>query len=521
MIIKILGSQSSFRGVSYNEDKIAEGKSESLVAENFVFPEGTEPTKADYINYLKYHSSSNTKVKDKQFHAVISAKGSEKTPKQLVEYAKKYLEKMGYGNNPYLIYFHNDTNNNHVHMVSTRIDSNGKKISDSFEKVRSQEILREFGIDYGKHASSVLEWARSYSITTPGQFISLLGTKEISAKQKGDEVSVYYQGKLLDAIPVKELVNSKPNSKKSLAQYSQIVGKYSLQMNYEDLKKYLHEKHGLEVVEHIGRGKNKPFGYTLIDHSAKTVLKGSEVFPLKGLLEPVKRKELIESLPQLLAEINYSSLDWSGVKKEADRIGVSIDKGGNVYLKMTNERVAKLIASDIRELWNNENRRTILESSAYSKTSATALANVFRIKDTEPLVDTNIDLLKYRNLVAIAIHHSKNGTREFLEKNNLTIYDIGNDQLLFDKNAGVAVLLNKDLQTDNRFESGYVETIESSQKKVIKSEESNTQKQYTTTNQTSLMERLFGHDSGEVSEEEEPGKKNTNKKKRKNQSQSL
>ena len=99
MIIKILGSQSSFRGVSYNEDKIAEGKSEGLVAENFVFPEGTEPTKADYINYLKYHSSSNTKVKDKQFHAVISAKGSEKTPKQLVEYAKLYLEKMGYGNN--------------------------------------------------------------------------------------------------------------------------------------------------------------------------------------------------------------------------------------------------------------------------------------------------------------------------------------------------------------------------------------------------------------------------------------
>ena len=131
MIIKILGSQSSFRGVSYNEDKIAEGKSESLVAENFVFPEGLTPSKADYINYLKYYSSNNEKVKEKQFHAVISAKGKEHTPKELVKYAKQYLEKMGYGKNPYLIYFHNDTDNNHVHMVSTRIGPDGKKVMDS------------------------------------------------------------------------------------------------------------------------------------------------------------------------------------------------------------------------------------------------------------------------------------------------------------------------------------------------------------------------------------------------------
>ncbi|WP_431129947.1 relaxase/mobilization nuclease domain-containing protein [Flagellimonas flava] len=520
MIIKILGSQSSFRGVSYNEDKIAEGKSEGLVAENFVFPEGTEPTKADYINYLKYHSSSNTKVKDKQFHAVISARGSEKTPKQLVEYAKLYLEKMGYGNNPYLIYFHNDTNNNHVHMVSTRIDGNGKKINDSFEKVKSQEILKEFGIDYGKHAKSVLEWARSYSISTPGQLISLLRTKDIAAKQNGDNISIYYQGKLFDSISVKDAVNSKPLSKKKSGQYKQIVGKYSLQLNYDDLKKHLHEKHGLEIVEHVAKGKTKPFGYTLIDHPTKTVLKGSEVFPLKALLEPLKRKELIEAVPSMLSEINYSALDWSGIKKEGDRIGVSFDKGGNVYLKMTNEKVSKISNSDIRDLWMNENRRVILESSAYSKDSSSALAQIFRVRDTEPLIDTNLDLMKYKNLVAIAIHHSKNGTREFLDKNNLVVYAVGNDQLLFDKNEGNAVLLKKDLDTDNRFESIYVEATEVSQKTLIKPEQPLTLQQSFGTNQTSLIDKLFAEES-EVSEEDEPGKKNTNKKKRKNQSQSL
>jgi hypothetical protein len=49
---------------------------------------------------------------------------------------------MGYGDNPFLIYHHSDTDNNHVHMVSTRVDKNGDKVDDTYEKIRSQKTLQ-------------------------------------------------------------------------------------------------------------------------------------------------------------------------------------------------------------------------------------------------------------------------------------------------------------------------------------------------------------------------------------------
>ena len=53
------------------------------------------------------------------------------------------MEKMGYGRQPYFIYYHHDTNNNHVHILSTRINRYGIAISDSFDKMRMQRVSDE------------------------------------------------------------------------------------------------------------------------------------------------------------------------------------------------------------------------------------------------------------------------------------------------------------------------------------------------------------------------------------------
>jgi len=144
MIVKILSSAKNFEGINYSERKNEQGKSRLLKAGNFesLGHNNGNLKKVDYINYMKLVCDANPRVKNRQFHAVISAKGQSHSPERLSQIAEQYLKSMGYGKNPYLIYFHGDTQNNHVHMVSTRVDKNGNKLDDSYEKIRSQTVIQ-------------------------------------------------------------------------------------------------------------------------------------------------------------------------------------------------------------------------------------------------------------------------------------------------------------------------------------------------------------------------------------------
>ena len=62
-------------------------------------------------------------------------------------FLRQYL---GYGKQPYIVFRHNDIAREHIHIVSLRIDGEGKKINDKFEKRRSKKITdaleKRFGL---------------------------------------------------------------------------------------------------------------------------------------------------------------------------------------------------------------------------------------------------------------------------------------------------------------------------------------------------------------------------------------
>ncbi|CDE77106.1 uncharacterized protein BN644_02343 [Bacteroides thetaiotaomicron CAG:40] len=70
---------------------------------------------------------------------------------QLADIAKEYMDKLGYGNQPYMVYKHEDIARHHIHIVSIRVDDTGKKINDKFEHIRSKQITRELEQKYGLH----------------------------------------------------------------------------------------------------------------------------------------------------------------------------------------------------------------------------------------------------------------------------------------------------------------------------------------------------------------------------------
>jgi hypothetical protein len=98
-------SAKSFQAVYYNEHKVSEQKAQFLGATNFPIT-STPWDKNQYISYLNKVADLNPNVSSRQFHAVISAKGTAHDSATLKMIAEAYLTQMGYDKNPYLLYFH-------------------------------------------------------------------------------------------------------------------------------------------------------------------------------------------------------------------------------------------------------------------------------------------------------------------------------------------------------------------------------------------------------------------------------
>jgi type IV secretory pathway VirD2 relaxase len=129
MIVKLMkpaGNQ--FPGINYNDKKVEKGKGELMLMKNFPSFINKDSDKQQVRDYLKAISKS-TKVQKPQFHAVISTKFQDHTKEELTEISEDFMNKMGYGEQPYIAVFHNDTENNHIHIVSTRVDKRtGKRL---------------------------------------------------------------------------------------------------------------------------------------------------------------------------------------------------------------------------------------------------------------------------------------------------------------------------------------------------------------------------------------------------------
>lgn len=167
---------SSFPGVNYNDKKIKSEKGELMTMKNFPSFINKSSGKQQVRVYLRAISIGNKKIIKPQFHAMISTKFQEHSKEQLAEIAENFMSEMGYGKQPFIVVFHNDTDNNHVHIVSTRVDkTTGKKINDSFEKLKSQEALsRTLEQLYHLKPDEELEKLLNYKVSTFKQLETLL-----------------------------------------------------------------------------------------------------------------------------------------------------------------------------------------------------------------------------------------------------------------------------------------------------------------------------------------------------------
>ena len=152
MVAKISVGSSLYCAIAYNGEKInkEEGR---LLTTNRIYNDGTgtvdiRKAMEGFLTFMPEH----TRVEKPVVHISLNPHPDDKlTDTEFQEIAREYLEKMGFGNQPYLVFKHEDIDRHHLHIVTVRVDGNGRCISDRNNYYRSKEITRELEKKYGLH----------------------------------------------------------------------------------------------------------------------------------------------------------------------------------------------------------------------------------------------------------------------------------------------------------------------------------------------------------------------------------
>ncbi len=396
--VKILGSTSSFNAISYSTNKMESYKGELMHTNNLGHLNDREMIKpSEMKSYFQIYSNRNTQVKDKQFHAVLSCKGREYDKNELTEYANLWLEKMGYGNNPSIIVFHNDTDNNHVHIVSSRIQPNGKKVNDSWEKLNAlNHIQTIIKYDPKEQVNNSLEKLSSYKYSTVAQAKLLLELDGFSLQETNEHLLLHNQGRKRGQVSlqlIKEQIARHVSDARRVGQLKQIFSKYSAiyqtlpkakydntisarqkLTGYEsEFSKFMQAKFGIELVFHASESRD-PYGYTIIDHSHKSVYKGSEIMKLSQFYKQQHAGQAFrkafspEEQKQLRLELLSSLREFDSVARGLKYYSISLHGDDKVFKGGKEIDLQNILSkSEIHQLLSEESTGNRLEPTQLEK----------------------------------------------------------------------------------------------------------------------------------------------------------
>lgn len=315
--------------IKYNESKVEAGEASVLFTMNIPDPSNPLATFEEY-------ERGSLRCEKMSFHASIDpSKDDNMSDEKAAEFAKKFMEKMGYGNQPYIVYKHSDIDRVHYHVVSVRVDKEGRKINDSNERKRCHQILKElaaefgykvgngqkqdshteeFGVykgfapkagNYSHQIEMLVSHAMKYHFTTEPQFRMLMNSMNVDfdyKKRGGKEYLVFYgldpktgrrctggiPGNKLNVPSVEEIRKraeecKKEAVKKEKMRVARIVRSLLPYSESERHFKRMLEKTGITVC-FSKSADGKIFGATFIDHRAKCCLKASELPKVKAAM---------------------------------------------------------------------------------------------------------------------------------------------------------------------------------------------------------------------------------------------
>ncbi|MDX5483200.1 MAG: relaxase/mobilization nuclease domain-containing protein [Hymenobacteraceae bacterium] len=336
-MVAVIKTGASIRRIfHYNEQKVAEGVATCILAANY--PKDAEClTQSQRLHRLLHQAALNEHITRNSVHISLNFDPSEQLPRErLQEIAQAYMERIGFGEQPYLVYQHHDAGHPHIHLVSVKVRADGSRIDmhnigrNQSESARKELELR-FGLVQAERskqrqepalkaaAARKVQYGRSetrraigqvldtvlprYRYTSLPELNAVLGLYQVMADRGSENSRVYrHRGltyRVLDekgrkvGVPIKASdFHSKPtlyfleerfaqNESARLPHKARVRNRVELAlrrqpgMSLENLQQAL-EKDGIHLVLRQN-AHGQVYGTTYVDHQTSCVFNGSSL----------------------------------------------------------------------------------------------------------------------------------------------------------------------------------------------------------------------------------------------------
>ena len=331
MVAKITIGSGLFGAIKYNADKVNEGKGQ-LLDTNKIFNDGTGKVDiAQVLHDFERHMPLQMRTEKPVIHVSLNPHPDDRlTDRELTEMAHEYMQRMGYGDQPYIIVKHEDIDRHHLHIISVRVDEQGKRINSDFTHKRSLAIVQDFERRYNLHKgekrenkqqnplhpvnpdtgdikkqvrNTIKAVFRDNQFQTIGELRALLSlynmtVEEVRGNAKGEDYnglvysvidangekignpfksSLFGKSVGYEALQRKATFSKKNIKEKNLTEPTRKTLEYALRRTYDknELMEILKEK-GIDCVFRY-TDEGRLYGATFIDHRTHCVLNGSRM----------------------------------------------------------------------------------------------------------------------------------------------------------------------------------------------------------------------------------------------------
>ena len=385
MIAKISSTANLGGALGYNFKKVRQEEATVLLANGLYQNQDGKYSMEQVLSDMRQLIPDKCRTKNTVFHCSLNPHPDEKlSDEQLTQIAKEYMEALGYGKQPYIVFKHNDIAREHIHIVSLRVDSKGRKINDKYEGRRSKKITDALEKKY-----------------------NLIPSSKVSEKPTTETPKVdVMQGNIKEQVANTVRSAMKHYSFCSLGELNAILSRYNLAVEevkteyrgkrYDGLVYVPTDDKGNKVsmpihASDIGRG----VGYAAIQNKMQ---KSKEA--VKPLIPSVRRKvlEVMRTSPgteeRLRQRLEEQGLRVVIRKNESGRIyGITFiyDEKG---IALNGSRLGKgYAAKKFNEYFSNPENNPFLDESLYGKIDTTLQQQMQTIQSDEQESDNLVDEL--------------------------------------------------------------------------------------------------------------------------------